>query len=707
MKRVVNAISQTVAFGMMALLSAVPVCLSASAEGRVSFRQNRLYVDSKPFFFLGADGVPDSFESMRRHHLNAAFRWGAADIEAAKAGLMLIPYIHSPAAKLEEVEQQVTELRNEPALLGWNTGDDLVAKDLDKTRQVCEAVHRLDATHPVMLDVIDQSVSRFAPFVDMFCTYTYPLMKKDWALPRYREWLESAKEKVGKGKFRWTWVQVHTQFWYTHEVHGGPEDNHIPSLFPDAEHIRLLTYTAIQAGMRGIIYYHNQFLRNDWYGKDRYAEVGILGSELEVLGPLIAEGEVVGVAKTSAPHVHATVVQFGKGLLVLLVKQGNRYQYQPDDGLAKHVQVSLPLPQPPRSEIRTPKSPGAFQVGFPEVQSLPVQRRADKVDLIIPEFELTSAVLLTADAELVASIKRRVSDLVPDAARFALQVLEGKQEKVASVLQELSTLKVSLPEQSNLLAEAHRLSQQATDSLNQEQFANAYRAARQAQRCWRILERRHWLAAVGDKEPDNYRYLRCFYDVPKHYAEIRELESLVEGESLLSNGSFEEGEGAQAKDWSEPVMAHGRQASGGRTEAKRRTDKWCYHFAASSLALWEGEKWDWVTADVRSATVDVKQGEFVKLSAWVYIKETIRDTQRGAILNLLGFDGTGKTAPGWEGMKIEASQFKKTDGWRQLTLLRKVDDSRVAKVAARIGICGIGECYFDDVKLCRMVRRVQ
>jgi len=110
-----------------------------------------------------------------------------------------------------------------------------------------------------------------------------------------------------------------------------------------------------------------------------------------------------------------------------------------------------------------------------------------------------------------------------------------------------------------------------------------------------------------------------------------------------------------------------------------------------------------VTADAQAGPVGVRQGEVVRLSAWVRVPETIRSTERGAIVNLLGFDASGKAVPGWESMRIEANRHRKTCGWTQLTITRRVDDARIAKVGVRLGICGSGACDFDDVRLCRLV----
>lgn len=120
---------------------------SIVAEG-VCFEENQLFVDDKPFFFFGIDGVPDSFESVRAHHFNTIFFWrvpGDKKLvqEAAEAGLMVIPYPYAPRWSMR-YEKFIKTVEPKSAILAWNIGDDLKDKDVQKVRAAYEKIHQID-----------------------------------------------------------------------------------------------------------------------------------------------------------------------------------------------------------------------------------------------------------------------------------------------------------------------------------------------------------------------------------------------------------------------------------------------------------------------------------------------------------------------------------------------------------------------------------
>ncbi|HID07611.1 MAG TPA: hypothetical protein EYP10_10765, partial [Armatimonadetes bacterium] len=327
-----------------------PVC-----EGMdVRVENGRLLVNGEPFFFLSTSGIVVSLDEMKRHHLNTVFSWSrklmtdVAD-DATRLGFMLMPFVQSPGADQDAIRKMVVSFRDNQNLLAWNIGDDLNATHKDAVMQAVALVRKLDPKHrPIAFDAI-RDEREMAPYADLFCTYYYPLLKREWSLRAYREFLErharlrEMRVKLKPSQAFWTWVQVHTQFWYTHRVHGGPERAHIASRFPDAEHIRLLTYEALAAGCKGIIYYSHRFLAPDWYGKDRYAEVGILGAELSIVGRLIADSERIHGARALARRVHAQALKGPFGLLIVLIVEGKDYQFQPAEGRIENVRVRVPV----------------------------------------------------------------------------------------------------------------------------------------------------------------------------------------------------------------------------------------------------------------------------------------------------------------------------------------------------------------------------
>jgi len=124
---------------------------------KVRFRENRLYVDKKPFFIFGVDGVVRSLRSMKEHHVNTVFSdmWTCTKIihEANKLGMMIIPYPYGPSWD-KQMERLVREIEPKSAILAWNIGDDLERRHLEKVKEVYGIIRKIDPNphRPIMLD---------------------------------------------------------------------------------------------------------------------------------------------------------------------------------------------------------------------------------------------------------------------------------------------------------------------------------------------------------------------------------------------------------------------------------------------------------------------------------------------------------------------------------------------------------------------------
>lgn len=131
-----------------------------------------------------------------------------------------------------------------------------------------------------------------------------------------------------------------------------------------------------------------------------------------------------------------------------------------------------------------------------------------------------------------------------------------------------------------------------------------------------------------------------------------------------------------------------------------RTGKYCMRLVSLGLAKWLGSEYAWVSGETKNLkTVPVALGDYVMVEAWVRIPADIKKTRRGAIINLVGIRNDGKIANGWKFGSREARYYQATNGWHRIQVLAQVDRKDVVKVQARIGVGGIGECFFDDVSI--------
>lgn len=158
--------------------------------------------------------------------------------------------------------------------------------------------------------------------------------------------------------------------------------------------------------------------------------------------------------------------------------------------------------------------------------------------------------------------------------------------------------------------------------------------------------------------------------------------------NLLRNGSFEAGR----TGWDQDL---GKAAARSRKHAA--TGVWSARFERgpdSSRAF----RHDWVRADFWSDPVPVARGQLVRLSTKVLVPETITNTDRGVVIALAGYTD-GEAMHSYAAPEFESRCFEKTDGWKTVTTHLFVDDPPCDSVRARIGFCGAGTAYVDDVSV--------
>src|SRR5262249_28781596 len=186
-----------------------------------------------------------------------------------------------------------------------------------------------------------------------------------------------------------TWVQTHLPDWHTNLVYdrsnAGPFTEPVGPL---PEQIRLLTYTALASGCRGLGFWSDRFLADSHQGRDRLLEMALLNQELIMLEPLPVAARPPAWTDANSPDVKAAVFRTERAVLVLPIWMGVGAQFVP--GQAAHANMNLTVPL-------APKGVQAWEVTPADVRSLPVERVTGGLKVTLPEFGVTSAIVLTSD----------------------------------------------------------------------------------------------------------------------------------------------------------------------------------------------------------------------------------------------------------------------------------------------------------------------
>src|SRR5205085_2749917 len=156
-----------------------------------------------------------------------------------------------------------------------------------------EALHQADPMRPLAADVWDgyMGYTRNMGQEIMLGVHRWPLMAS-LDMVGYKDWLVSRRRLAAPETFCWTWVQTHLPDWYSNLVYGQTgAQGYAEPVGPQAEQIRLMTYLAVGSGYRGVGYWSDRFLADSHTGRDRLLALALLNQELEMLEPLLVNGE--------------------------------------------------------------------------------------------------------------------------------------------------------------------------------------------------------------------------------------------------------------------------------------------------------------------------------------------------------------------------------------------------------------------------------
>jgi hypothetical protein len=510
---------------------------ACSAAPRVQHINGHMYVDGKPFFPVGYWGSETDPAVCREQLMNCAlsgldktperleaFKAYLAKCEAA--GLMVIPYFPCFVPD-EDAEDGVVgwmpahmdpylDLADSPAILAWNIGDDMmVERMLEAIKRESTHIRQRDPVHPIVADAMGRpmdSVLPFRPYLDITMEYTYPLPFR--TIDEYREWLDLRRRELGEP--RWTYLQAFNtrNTWQQLGVGGwgrGPT--------PDPEQMRLLWYTALQTGVRGIVFFSEKTLG---YHPELAPEASLLAADMELVGDHYAAGTITDTVKAvytwRSPSLRASCHDWGRSKLITLLAVRPHYHRYVDDAVLEGFPVRVEFTGQWDHSLPNEKQVDVHLVTFPEVRKIDYTGRGHgAIEFRIERMELCELVLITPkeEAERVEAIKQRMADLLPKVAAWKLQSARAQLAKVSSTLKAISEAGVDVAEATDHINAAEPLLGQAEERLEAGQHQDAYTLAADAMRFCREAV----AAQMSQSWQEAGRKLHILYGLPDFYGE--------------------------------------------------------------------------------------------------------------------------------------------------------------------------------------------
>lgn len=693
-----------------------------SRPSAIEFNANRLIVGNKRMFFRAVRYTDTTLPVLR----NAGFNTICFDRninpalikEASELGLWIVPEFHvtndqGGALAPDDIARQVQRYADNDALLFHRIGGLLNFESAPLVARATQAARGADPGHPIAADVWDGMLP-YSRSVNLVGVHRFPLMTT-LELPKYREWIEARRRLANPGTFTWTWIQTHLPDWYSEILYNQSARAEFKEpVGPQPEQIRLLTYTALASGCRGLAYWSDRFLADSHQGRDRLLACALLNQEMDMLESLLVSVEDAPQwIETSVRDVKAAVLRCDKGVLVLPIWQGKSSQFVP--GQAAVSKLVLTVPQ-------VPKTAQAWEVSPGDVRGLKVERVDKGLRVTLPEFGLTSAVLFTADTNLVGRFQDQARARRQDAAQWSHDMAYYEYKKVVTVQAELEKMGVTVPGANALLADSQRRLEKSQELWKARNFSEAYHEAERALRPTRILMRAHWEKAVrGLDTPVASPFAVSFYTLPRHWQlmeQVRKAGTTV-GANQLRGGDFEIAPERKLESWKkssetlddvELIADRVAELTAARTEEKEQPAdvkepkkiEPKANAPRSSVVPAEGRQCAMLQilprrgklapsalerthVSLTSGEVKLPPGTLVQVSGWVNIPAPITASPDGAMM----FDSAG-------GEPL-AIRWTEPMPWKKFSVFRRVPASGTLHVT--LTMTGIGTVYFDDVRI--------
>jgi hypothetical protein len=516
------------------------------------------YVD---WFPTAIDAPGADVGELRRNGFDALVEPFDADPKrislAVEKGFLIIPRVNTGPLRDDprQVLDRIAAYPNRDAVAFWHLGDHLGRERGEDARDA-----ELDRVHNVISEL--KNNPRFSTFPKLVTATV------DGDLPRYsqaprnmdaigiqpkywgscQEPLEALDYLIQRKNLTlinnanqgfWAWLPARPSRDVIRNIWGDdtPPSWGKPRIMP--EQLRLMAYTALSAGYRGLGFLGDEDLTQP-AGRALLIEMAFLNEEIDLCESILGRGKfhdkpynlfdpdppvlpppgylAVGrrppKVKEFGPRVGlratATDLERGpgghKGTLILITDFADGAQYQPSQMAARDVSVTLPLP--PSVQV--------YEVTPGYVKLLDQERPPGGRRITIPDFAVSTILLATTDPELPDRIEAFVARVRPLAVQLAIEQAEILYRDVAEVYnhlvadghQLLSAKDMKRRREAGITAQARdaqdlfNMSQEsikaAREAVGREDYELAWTEARGAGRPLRILMRGYWNNATTE-----------------------------------------------------------------------------------------------------------------------------------------------------------------------------------------------------------------
>lgn len=523
----------------------------------------------------------------------------------------------------------------------------------------------------------------------------------------------------------WSWLPATAPDWARTALWGqdSPPAWGLPQVQP--EQVRLYAYITLMAGHRGLGYRGNAELTRE-SGRGRLLEMSFLNAEVQLLSSIIARqerppaqvevkinepiptgpGGVPRNRKERPPHPTikgvALPTRDNRGSLVLVADLAPGAQWQPPQMAANDLGVTIPAPE----------SAQAYEISPAAVRLLTKREQVPGgIRVTLPDFGITSAILITTDTGLVERISQAVARIRPRAVMMAIDQANWQFRQVSATYGQLAAIGKGAADAPQLFALAQEHLRSAGEALAREEHALAWDEARRASRPLRVLMRAQFDQAQKDlvrvTAPSDTSGSRtiippvaspgmlAYNTLPQHYVWLDFIaRNRFGGNILPGGGNFNQPDALGKGGWKD--VGYRRKSVPASVSSQvldnARGDR-CLRLACGPTDVKEIDALapflDHPAAAVRTPEIQVGAGQLIRVRVMVRMPRAVTPGLGGLIVR----DSIG-------GEHLEFRTAGAIPDWREVVLYRRPD--RDGPFSVTLGLAGYGEAFFDDLVIERV-----
>jgi hypothetical protein len=594
--------------------------------------------------------------------------------EARQLGMWLV----CPPPELPETDSPATIGAEFEPVLVWNLGRGLTGETLDAVRRRADRLRLADAQYqrPLICAPVNNLRDFSRPPIGLLLIDRRPL-GTSLEMSDYGDWVRRQPLLALLGTPVWTTGEgLRRQF-------AALTPAQTPPTVVGSEQIRLLVYTAISSGSRGLLFLSDSSLEaQDAETKERVLSLELLNLHLEVIEPWAAGGDSgLDPAKSSQPQVSGAILRDDRARIVLPMWLAPGSQCVAPLAAANPLFLTLP---------GIPESSFIFELTAGRLEPLRHRREAGGIRVSLDNFGLSALLFVAQDPTIVEAVSRRAAISGKQTAE-----LEGylAAQKLDTVVRVMAQIGKRLPPQmqSNLpkeFDEARKNLQLCNARLSSGDYALASAYARLAMMPLRKVERAAWETAMNGRDsPVAIPGTSSFQALPWHWALVDRTEGMRAGANLLAGGDCENIERMTAAGW----RHYNHEPRGIQTYADLVPE--AAHTGRMGLRLTaradKPEKppasLEWPPLWITSPAVPVRTGQIVRIHGWINVPTAITSSVDGLMVveSLTGEE--------------MALRLNRTKGWQDFTMVRIVPQDGPLMVT--FSMTGLGEVRLDDLTI--------